>query len=176
MELKVTFKLDASDSLLACVEKLKDAVIAMSDSGMLDTLPANKRGVARAIVTKDDVRVTKKEVMFPPVETPEQEQEPEPAPEPAPAVEAPKAYTEVDVRDAMDATRRRIEGEDYEDKASEGRKKYHKALTEQFKMISAFLGSDKPSQLPEEKRAPFIAQCGEIVVMDDGTLGTNVPF
>lgn len=172
MELKVTFKFDASDSLLACVEKLKDAVIAMSDSGMLDTLPENKRGVARAIVTKDDVRVTKKEVMFPPVETPEQEQEPEPAP----AVEAPKAYTEVDVRDAMDATRRRIEGEDYEDKASEGRKKYHKALTEQFKMISAFLGSDKPSQLPEEKRASFIAQCEEIVVMDDGTLGTNVPF
>lgn len=173
MELKVTFKFDASDSLLACVEKLKDAVIAMSDSGMLDSLPTNKeRGVTRAIVTKDDIRVTKKEVMFPPEAEPEQE--PEPAP--ASVVEAPKAYTEVDVRDAMDATRRRIEGEDYENKASEGRKKYHKQLTDQFKMISAFLDSEKPSQLPEDKRESFIEQCAKIVVMDDGNLGTEVPF
>lgn len=50
-------------------------------------------------------------------EAPVQEPAPEPQPEPqAPAQEGAKEYTEVDVRAAMDRTRKRIEGENYKEK------------------------------------------------------------
>lgn len=50
-----------------------------------------------------------------PAETAEQEPAPEPQPQ-APAKEETKEYTEVDVRAAMDRTRKRIEGENYKEK------------------------------------------------------------
>lgn len=97
-----------------------------------------------------------------------------------PAEEAPqlmKVPTMEDVRSAMHRARQRIEGENYKEQPdSEGYKKYHKQMTAAFKNISALLGADKPSALPEDKRTSFIGQCNEIIVKDDGTIGINVPF
>lgn len=104
------------------------------------------------------------------------EVEAEAAPEPA-AQEAEKELTEVDVRAAMDRTRRRIEGENYkEDTNGEGYKKWHRALTERFKAIAAILGADKPSALPDHaSRAAFIAEVDELIIKN-GELTVEVPF
>ena len=108
---------------------------------------------------------------------------PEPTPEPkkeeaAPAKEeADKEYTEVDVRAAMERTRKRIEGEDYkENTSSEKYKKYHRQLTAEFKNIAAFLGSEKPSALPtSELRRNFCNQCDELI-LEDGQITRKIPF
>lgn len=108
---------------------------------------------------------------------------PEPASEAAPAepAEQPaqeiKEYTEVDVRAAMERTRKRIEGEDYkENTSSEKYKKYHRALTAEFKSIAAFLGSDKPSALPSsELRETFCNQC-DALILEDGKITRKLPF
>lgn len=106
------------------------------------------------------------------------EQQPEEQPQPeAKQEEAAKPLTEEDVRAAMHRTRQRIEGEDYRDNVTgEKYQKYHKPLTAQFKNMAALLGSDKPSALPEDKRATFIKQCDELKIMKDGTIGTDCPF
>ncbi|MBR2638785.1 MAG: hypothetical protein IKD40_08100 [Bacteroidaceae bacterium] len=110
------------------------------------------------------------------------------APEPQPEAEVTnqepqkqepaKEYTEVDVRAAMDRTRKRFEGEDYKDKTdSDLYKKYHRALTAQFKNMAAVLGSDKPSTLPSsELREAFIKMCDELILGDNGEITTAVPF
>lgn len=104
------------------------------------------------------------------------EQPPQQEPE-AKQEEAAKPLTEEDVRAAMHRTRQRIEGEDYKENVTgELYKKYHKPLTAQFKNIAALLGSDKPSTLPEDKRASFIKQCDELKIMEDGTIGSGCPF
>ena len=100
-------------------------------------------------------------------------------PEPEPEAEDPgkKELTEEDVREAMDRTRRRIEGEDYkENTAGELYKKYHKQLTATFKNISALLGSDKPSALPADKRADFISECDLLIVNDKGEIAKPEAF
>lgn len=104
------------------------------------------------------------------------EVEAEAAPEPA-AQEAEKELTEVDVRAAMDRTRRRIEGENYkEDTNGEGYKKWHRALTGWFKATAAIYGADKPSALPDhESRAGFIADCDQVIIKN-GELTVEVPF
>lgn len=88
-----------------------------------------------------------------------------------------REYTEVDVRDAMERTRKRIEGENYKNETdSEGYKKYHRKLTASFKEISALLGSDKPSTLPtSDKRKSFCQQVDELVAEGDEIV-TKVPF
>lgn len=112
--------------------------------------------------------------------------EPQPTPEPEPA-QAPeptqteqagqKEYTEVDVRAAMDRTRRRIEGENYKEKTdSEGYKKWHRVLTGWFKNTAAMFGAEKPSALPDsESRAKFIACCDAVQVKGD-ELVEDCPF
>lgn len=93
------------------------------------------------------------------------------------AEEQPKELTEEDVRAAIHKTRQRIEGEDYKEHTDgDLYKKYHRTLTSKFKEIAVFLGADKPSTLPAEKRANFIAQCDELQVLADGTIGTDLPF
>lgn len=112
--------------------------------------------------------------------------EPQPTPEPEPA-QAPeptqtgqagqKEYTEVDVRAAMDRTRRRIEGENYKEKTdSEGYKRWHRTLTGWFKNTAAMFGAEKPSALPDsESRAKFIACCDAVIVKND-ELVEDCPF
>ena len=115
-----------------------------------------------------------------PTPTPETPTHAEPVEQVLPAEEASqpaKVPTMEDVRSAMHRARQRIEGENYKEQPdSEGYKKYHKQMTAAFKNISALLGADKPSALPEDKRTSFIGQCNEIIVKDDGTIGINVPF
>lgn len=90
---------------------------------------------------------------------------------------APKELTAEDVRAAMHKTRQRIEGEDYKENTDgEAYKKYHKALTAQFKNIAALLGADKPSALPTDKIESFIKQCDELQILKDGTIGTEGPY
>lgn len=182
MELKVTLRFDASDSFLACVDKFREAAVQMVNSGIIETLPAKERGIARAIVTEDSVRVDRKEKVFPPVEEPAKPAAPAEAAVPtekaAPAEPAEvKAPTVADVRAAMDRCRKRIEGENYAtDTKSEGYQKYHKALTAEFKRISALLGSDKPSGLAEDQRRSFIEEANLLDIMEDGSIGKPVPF
>lgn len=89
----------------------------------------------------------------------------------------PKELTAEDVRAAMHKTRQRIEGEDYKENTDgEAYKKYHKALTAQFKNIAALLGADKPSALPTDKIESFIKQCDELQILKDGTIGTECPY
>lgn len=102
--------------------------------------------------------------------------QPEPASAPAPEPEQ-REYTEVDVRAAMDEARKRIEGEDYKTNTeSEGRKKWHRALTGWFKNTAALYGAEKPSELPDsESRGKFIRLCAEVKVEND-ELTTDIPF
>lgn len=98
--------------------------------------------------------------------------EPEPAPAPEPEKEQPaKELTAADVREAMHRTRQRFEGDDYrENTDSEAYKKHHKSLTGMFKQIAAVLGADKPSALPAEKRAQFIAECDALILDERGLI------
>lgn len=110
----------------------------------------------------------------------EAEQTPEPKTETAAPVEAAqenKEYTEVDVRAAMDKTRKRIEGENWkENPDSEGYKKWHRRLTAFFKNTAALFGAEKPSALPNsESRYKFIACCDAVYVKDD-ELVEDCPF
>lgn len=89
----------------------------------------------------------------------------------AAAAAAPKPLTEEDIRAAMHRTRQRFEGEDYKENTdSEAYKKYHKQLTSMFKQIAAVLGADKPSALPADRRAAFIAECDALIIGDDGNV------
>lgn len=94
------------------------------------------------------------------------------------AAPANKEYTEVDVRAAMERTRKRIEGDDYKENTNgEKYKKYHRQLTAEFKNIAALLGSEKPSALPSsELRETFCAQCDELVIGEDGNITTNAHY
>lgn len=102
----------------------------------------------------------------------------EAAPEPAPAnQESNKELTEEDVREAMNRARCRIEGEDWKDNTDgDLYKKYHRQLNATFKNISALLGADKPSALPADKRADFIAECDLLIVNDKGEISKPDAF
>lgn len=98
--------------------------------------------------------------------------------EPAPvATPTEKIYTEVDVREAMDRTRRRIEGEDYKTNTDgELYKKWHRKLTGWFKNTAAIYGSDKPSTLPDsDSRRKFIEDCDRVHTNEDD-LTMPTPF
>ena len=98
--------------------------------------------------------------------------------EPAPAATpAEKIYTEVDVREAMDRTRRRIEGEDYKTNTDGERYiKWHRKLTGWFKNTAAIYGSDKPSTLPDsDSRRKFIEDCDRVHTNEDD-LTMPIPF
>lgn len=111
-----------------------------------------------------------------PTETAEEVPEPEAPAVPKPFAEAPvqqpeKDLTEEDIRAAMHRTRQRFEGENYKENTdSEAYKKYHKQLTGMFKQIAAVLGADKPSALPADRRAAFIAECDALKIGDDGNV------
>lgn len=102
-----------------------------------------------------------------------------PAPEATvPASEAPaeKEYTLVDVREAIDRTRLRIEGEDWLNANSAGRLRWHEPLNAWFRLTAAHFGAEKPSWLPDsESRRLFIAECDRVTVEDD-SLVVKCPF
>ena len=107
--------------------------------------------------------------------------EPAPAPAPVPAPEQEKTepvkeYTDVDIRAAIDRTRRRIEGENYKEQpGSEGYRTWHRALTAWFKEKSKECGAEKPPLLPDNaSRARFIAHCDAVEVID-GQLVEDLP-
>ena len=95
----------------------------------------------------------------------------------APEQPTEKVYTEVDVRDAMDRARRRIEGEDYKTNTTgELYTQWHRKLTAWFKQTAAAYGSDKPSTLPDsESRRKFIEEC-DLVHVSGSCLTTPLPF
>ena len=96
----------------------------------------------------------------------------------APASQEPnKELTEEDVREAMNRARCRIEGEDWKDNTDgDLYKKYHRQLNATFKNISDLLGADKPSALPADKRADFIAECDLLIVNDKGEISKPDAF
>ena len=111
-----------------------------------------------------------------PQPTPEEVAPEQPAAEPA-QVATEKTYTEVDVREAMDRTRRRIEGEDYKTNTDgELYQKWHRKLTAWFKQTAAAYGSDKPSALPDsDSRRKFIEDCDRVHTNEDD-LTKPIPF
>lgn len=118
-----------------------------------------------------------KQVNQPAAQQPAAEAAPAAEAKPEPMPEKPKEYTEVDIRAAMDRTRKRIEGEDYKEKPdSEGYKTWHKRLTAWFKNTAALCGAEKPSALPDsESRAKFIAACDAVEIKGD-ELTETYPF
>lgn len=153
---------DALFGLLSAFAKSAPAPVAIAAQAPVETTPAPP-----APVEQIQAEVTTQE--------PEAQAPVEGAQLAAPEPE--KELTEVDVRAAMDRTRRRIEGENYkEDTNGEGYKKWHRVLTGQFKAIAALHGADKPSALPDHaSRAAFIAEVDELIIKD-GELVTPVPF
>lgn len=89
---------------------------------------------------------------------------------------AEKEYTLVDVREAIDRTRTRIEGEDWLNANSPGRLRWHEPLNAWFRLTAAHFGAEKPSWLPDsESRRLFIAECDRVTVEDD-SLVVKCPF
>lgn len=142
---------------------LLSSILSHSQVEAIATAPAQKK--AKAAKPQPEVKT----------ETPEPQTE---ATVPAETTEPEnKTYTEVDVREAMDRTRKRIEGENYkENPNSELYQKWHRRLTAFFKNTAALFGSEKPSTLPDsESRYRFIACCDAIYVKDD-ELVEDCPF
>ena len=139
-----------------------NTVISLS-SGDPESEPADSAKQQRARRKKADTPEVVQEVEEPEPIT----EEPTTETSAQPAVE--KEPTEEDIRAAMHRTRQRFEGEDYkENTGSETYKKYHKQLTGMFKQIAAVLGADKPSTLPADTRAAFIAECDALILDDNG--------
>ena len=80
------------------------------------------------------------------------------------------------VRAAMDRARVRIEGEDWQNASSAGRKEWHSAMNSWFKATSALFGAEKPSALPdEESRRRFIECCDRAAIVN-GKIQEPIPF
>lgn len=150
----------------------RESSIAVSVSPEASTLgtQAESDKPRRTRRTKSDAP----ETVAPTTTAEEVPETPQPVAEPKPFAEAPvqqpeKELTEEDIRAAMHRTRQRFEGEDYKENTdSENYKKYHKQLTGMFKQIAAVLGADKPSALPAEMRASFIAECDALIIDEKG--------
>ena len=186
MEIKVTFRFDASDKLLECVENFKKAAVAIVESGMLSMLPQTKEeGVTKAIATAEGVTMNKKEQIWPPkgeqegaetTETAETSETAETAAAEASAASESDVPTVADMRAAVTRCRERIEGEDWEDKSGVGYKTYHKKVTAAVKGIVGLCGADKIPDIAEEKRAAFIQQVDSLKVTDAGNVESDLPF
>jgi len=109
-----------------------------------------------------------------------EEKAPQAAPEAPAAPEKPVIPTTEDVREAMYAVRRRIEGEDWqENKSSEGYKAFHKPLTEMFKQLAREASNgaeEKPSALGPDQRGAFIKSCSYVRLAEDGKSIIDLPF
>lgn len=107
--------------------------------------------------------------------------------EPAPVMEAavrepepPKTaapLTLSDAKEAMNAARVRIEGENYQDSTTEGHKLYHKELTEKMKslMLRANPDAMRPADLTPPQLTEFIVSLGNLE-LKDGKIVEALPF
>lgn len=148
--------------------------------GFINTILSNRQNDAKTQVCEPPTTTEQPAAL---AETPtEKAATAKPSPEPQAEAEVTaqqptKEYSEVDVRAAMERTRRRIEGENYKDQTdSEGYKKWHRALTSWFKCTAAAYGAEKPSALADSNsRAEFIRSC-DAVYVKDGELTEDCPF
>lgn len=188
MEIKVTFRFDATEGFLVCIDNFRKAAEAIASSGIIETLPAKDAGVVKAVATEDGVTMKKKEQVWPPVGQQEspvaasesaagQPSQPATEEQPAAAEEAPGASTPTveDMRAAVARCRERIEGAGWEDKTSDGYKLYHKKVTAAVKGILGFCGTDKIPSVAEDKRQVFINSVDNLVLVD-GEVQSEQPF
>lgn len=153
------------------LNSLLSSLLSRSQVEALDATPVQKKTrAAKQQPAVENLPEAKTEKPEPQTETAEAVAPVETAPEN-------KTYTEVDVREAMDRTRKRIEGENYKENPNgELYQKWHRRLTAFFKNTAALFGSEKPSTLPDsESRYRFIACCDAIYVKDD-ELVEDCPF
>ena len=172
MEIKVTFRFDASDSLLACVDNFRKAMEALTASGGLSVLPTNKEaGIVKAVATEEGVTVNKKERIWPPVDGGAAPAVSEAPVEPAVLEERIRSRLEggliTDVQEPDIETRIAI--------LREGYRKYHKKVTAAIKGIVAFCGAEKMPDIPEERRKDFIAQVDDLE-LDGDEVKPSKPF
>lgn len=97
-------------------------------------------------------------------------QEPEP-----PRTAAPLTLS--DAKEAMNAARVRIEGENYQDSTTEGHKLYHKELTRWMKslMLRANPDAMRPADLTPPQLTEFIVSLGNLE-LKDGKIVEALPF
>ena len=193
MEIKVTFRFDASDSLLACIDNFRKAAEAFGHSGLLSLLPATKEaGIVKAIATQEGVTMNKKEQIWPPKEggegaaaaepqptekgaegaAPQEEAKPKEEPQPEAAAPVP---TVTDMRAAVARARDRIEGEGWEDKTSDGYKLWHKKVTTAVKNIVKSLDAEKIPDISEENRRLFIDRV-DLLAVEGSEVIIEPPF
>lgn len=170
-----TFQINI-DVTVGATAELTQLLSALLNCGNLAFKACETRGcTARTPIAANEVAPVKLLSEDPqPADSVATSAEEEPAPVAAPAE---KIYTEVDVREAMNRTRRRIEGEDYKTNTdSELYKKWHRKLTGWFKNTAAIYGSDKPSTLPDsDSRRKFIEDCDRVHTNEDD-LTMPIPF
>ena len=116
-----------------------------------------------------------------PTALPKSAESDKPAPasdKPTPAPAQTKELTAEDVRDAIHRTRLRFEGDYVNNRDTEEYNRYHGALNTLFKQSSmALAGVKKPSLLPPDKIADFIADCEGITMDENGDLiPAKAPF
>lgn len=93
----------------------------------------------------------------------------------AQSVNQKKAPTLADVRAAMEATRKRLAGED---ESSEEYQKAKKQLNKMFLQMAQVIGYNKPSELPEDVRQRFIEELNLLRRGSDGAffIENDLPF
>ena len=134
---------------------LTAVVSAFTQNRVTAEVTAKPKSVKETEPTREAVAVN-------PEGTPEADEMPK-ASEPA------KQLTEEDIRTAIHVTRAKFEGSDYlNNTESEGYKKYHRQLTQQFKSIAISLGFEKPSLIDADHRQQFVDECGQLKLSEDG--------
>lgn len=173
MELQVTLTL--SDRLFELLEDKLPNLGRRIEKAVTKEIGAQVRNASNTTIA---VKVDAPETGAPVIATEE-------VPKAAPTTEAqeqPQTVTPakprdfgVEVREIMHRTRQRIEGADYKENTDgEGYKKYHRALTEQFKVFATTLQVEKPSSLDTAEKVDSFAQmCDELYVTEDGKLETK---
>lgn len=173
MEMKITFRFDCSEGFLACIDKLREAALAIAQNGGFESLPDKGKGTVKGVATEEGVVIKKKEVVYPPVE----DDAPDVVDDTPEAPAGKPALTLADAKKAMDAARVRIEGKDYQDSTAEGHKKYHRELTATMKKLMTKANPDamKPADLDESQLEWFISAVNSLN-LEDGKITQTLPF
>lgn len=167
MELQVTLTL--SDRLFALLEDKLPNLGRRIEKAVTKEIGAQTRresSIEVSVSTKADAPEAAAPVVaaeeVPQPEAPEQAAE---APVQQPATEM---SIDERIREIMHRTRQRFEGEDYKDNTdSEAYKKYHRALTSQFKQIAMQLGYEKPSYLDTAEKVDSFAEMCDALIIDE---------